>query len=640
MESFGNSFVESADLFLDELSECSSTATDRQSFYRRLIDRLQNLLNADDISVWARQRDQHYLRVIQQRIREPNASAIDLEGECIHQDVESVCTERLDDGKNSVIAIPIEVENEERKIISLTICDSLDSRLAKVYCDLCDAVGDIAVNFERRLAARNQQQRFAKLEAFVQLQKNSSESLELERVGFNLTNDCRSFLNASRVWLFSTDGRLKLVACSSVNAVNPRSRSFRNLESVVAGSIRLEEPVSHVAGEMGNSNGVQVAEYVDTESLNGVYVRLLKRPKSLTHDGVLVVEFFEPHDPMSVLNSLNNIVPCVESAVSNAVEFKKIPFRQTLQKIRWLTDKLRLQALPKTLVFLATLCGLAAAAFLVQADFEIEVIGELRPVIERNVFAPVDSTVDKVFVDYGDVVSKGQAIASLVSNDYDLKIDSLQNDLSAAQKGLEANQILHAQASNEGKDSLYLSQLTAEMEQARLEIDAISQEVAWFQEKADKLEVKAPVAGTVVSRDVKMSLLKRPVNAGNQLLTIADTGDQWRIVFEVPDREFGYLLNAKRQNDVQDWYVKYRFQSDLETTHKSIIERTDENNSFDSDGNAFVKAYVPIANKEESGNQYRVGQTVIGKVNCGRKSLFYIWTRDVRDFLNSNFFWM
>ena len=250
---------------------------------------------------------------------------------------------------------------------------------------------------------------------------------------------------------------------------------------------------------------------------------------------------------------------------------------------------------------------------------------------------PPDGIVEIVHVKYGDQVEPGHPIAELTSKEYQLKINELQNELSAASKKLDANKLLRSQAAQDGKESLYVGQLTAEIEQNQLEIESINQSIEWFLEKNNELKIKSPIAGQVVTRDTRLKLLRRPVVSGNRLVTVADTKADWHVELQVPDREFGYLLKAKLEEDVDEWEIDYRLKSDFETSFHSVISRTDENNSIDDAGNSFVRVFVDV--ERDQFRQLRVGQSVEGKIKCGRKSLFFIWTRDLRDFLRTYFFW-
>jgi hypothetical protein len=122
------------------------------------------------------------------------------------------------------------------------------------------------------------------------------------------------------------------------------------------------------------------------------------------------------------------------------------------------------------------------------------------------------------------------------------------------------------------------------------------------------------------------------------LIAVADTSANWEIEFDVPDREFGYLQEASRRGDVSDWKVAYRFECDLGNEFEAVIKRHDHHQTISADGNHLVRVFVPLE-KEAIGN-LRVGQSVVGRIHCGRRSMFFVWTRDIRDFFRANFFWM
>jgi multidrug efflux pump subunit AcrA (membrane-fusion protein) len=258
--------------------------------------------------------------------------------------------------------------------------------------------------------------------------------------------------------------------------------------------------------------------------------------------------------------------------------------------------------------------------------------------VERHLFAPADGVVEQVLVDYGDPVEADQQVVLMNSPDYELQIKTLQGELSAARKKLEANQLLRSQANREGRDAVTVGRLTAEIEQNRLEIESINQNIKLYLNLLDQLDLKSPIKGRVISRDVELSLLNRPVRRGDRLMTIADTSADWQVVFEVRDRDFGYLQDARESGTLDDLVVHYRLSSDPGRTIESVVQRIDDNNTIDADGNALVRLYVPF--DAEDAERLRVGTSVVGKIDCGRKSLFFIWTRDVRDFIRANFFWL
>ena len=239
-------------------------------------------------------------------------------------------------------------------------------------------------------------------------------------------------------------------------------------------------------------------------------------------------------------------------------------------------------------------------------------------------------------VKYGDIVKESQPVLGLRSDEYDLKIAELQNELSGIRKQLEANRLLRSQARQEKRESGYTSQLTAAIEKNNLQIANINQQLDWYLNKQQELEIQSPYHGMVITRDLRTKLLQRPVSRGSQLLTISRTDGDWQVILEIDDRDLGYLNQANEAQNIEELKIQFRLESNLENTFAGTITSTDEHNTISKD-RSFVRAFVPV-DKDALG-ELRVGQTVLGKVHCGKKSLFFIWTRDVRDFIRTNYFW-
>ena len=620
---FGDSFIESIDLYLDELSELSNNPSDSAKFYRHLTNRLREITSVDSAVLWVLAAEQHCIAVagVEGSIdSQPNRfSAADFSAT-----IKNNKTRIQSNSAGSVLSTAIGATNNNPKVLTLQVAeiqndDQVNQRTGayrSFLCDLLGAVGDIADKFEQQLVLRSQNQRLSQIESFLHLVQNANGSLDETQVGYHIVNDSRAFLQAERVWLFSCEGRIKLTACSNVDSVNQRSEQFLKIKRLAQQAI----------------NGQNLSH-------EHRFVTLLSRPGTKQPIGVLVSEFNASSDPANVVAKLNQIVPPVQAAFTNALTHSGIPFRRTLQRLGWFGNCFRLRALPRTGLAIVLLACAIAAMFLVKVDHWIDIQGQLRPLQEQNVFAPADAFVDSVLVEYGDIVSRSQPIVQLRSNEYELRLTELQNELSASRARLESNRLLRSQAGNEDQQALYIGQLTAEIEKNLLEIEQLNQKIKWFLDKQQQLCLKAPIDGQVITPELHTNLINRPVQRGNHLLAIANTNGveaEWQIVFEVEDRDFGYMRDAIESDNVEDWTVQYRLESKMDQSFEAKIASTDQNNSFRND-QAFVKSYVPI--DRSSFEELRVGQSVLGKVNCGQKSLFEIWTRDLKDFIRTRYLW-
>ena len=621
--SIETSFLEVFDHFIEELHGLAARAKDHQTYYEFLLDRIKTLTAAKSTSIWF-QADQTWhcikskgiglqsisARQIAQRLSKPTQFEVDHQG---------------------LIVGSIETPEHHRLAVVLKLSSETPDQLRRVYNDLLNAVCDISNDFHRNQSLNSQDQRFAKLESFIQLLCNSHSSLDAQAVGHHLANDSRYFLNADRVWLFrSSDAGL--LSCSGVAHVNPRSRSLIRLQKIARMAMRDQRPIVWHQDDEATTDSM--SDYGRTNSLNAFYVSPMIQSEQTV--AVIVVEMFREHDQIAMASGLNQLTNVAAPALNNAIQYSQVPFRRTLTLFNWLLRRFQLQNLFSTLLTAAVLLALVLSLFLIKIDFYIPVHGQMRPVNERNVFAPSHGVVVSMRVQYGDQVSESDVLLQMESPEYQLKLQQLQGELDVARKQLEANQVLRSRANQDSRDEFAVRQLTAEIEQNRLKVSAINERIKQFLKLVEQLKLVACIDGKIVTRDLAKTLLNRPVLAGNKLLTIAETDADWHLELDIPDREMGYL-NEYDSKHAATWELDYYLESELDQRYSATIHRIESNNTFDSDGNSVVKAYAVVDKSEFE--KLRVGQAVKGRVFCGRKSLFFVWTRDVRDFVRSNFFW-
>lgn len=674
-------FVDAVDQFLEELSQRVNRDSQqtRSQYYNWLLDRLVVIASAERANLLLLGPDQMPVVALEKKASDFLAKSVAPQVLSFDQ-FSAVCNSdnsiEIAGRSGSTLGCSIEPGSGESAVITLGYSQPLQSTQRQLFAQLLTAVCREAEDFENRQLAANQDQRQQQLELLLQLTRNSHGSLDVRQAAFHIVNDSRHFLAADRVWLFAIQPATRLLACSSTSDVHKRSLVLRKLQRIVLQSIRKNEDIVWSL-ETPDSAPTDLKlqrlfnEYLESGSIKSFQLvrlgnRARGRPnnfnsrtgaspgsgsrvhaagahaqKAVTTSGrpfaVLVVETDDEADKLSQAARLNALVPCIEPAIANSLEHSRTPFRRTLNGVRWLGDRFRLGALPSTLATLVATAALAWLIFAARFDFVIDVHGELVPAVRRHVFAPADATVAELSVEYEQQVGAGDRLARLVSEQYELELKRLQGELDAAQKQLESNRLLRGQASRDGRDEIFLGQLTAEIEQYSLQIRQLNREISTYLELTGKLDIEAPVSGQVITRDLQTSLLNRPVRAGDRILAIADTSSDWKIEFRIPDRAFGYLQQVKNSGEVDEWSVEFRLSSDIERTFQTKIDRHETNNVVDEEGATFVLATAQLDKTQVP--TPRVGQSVRGKVHCGQRSLFFIWTRDVRDFIRANFFW-
>ena len=119
-------------------------------------------------------------------------------------------------------------------------------------------------------------------------------------------------------------------------------------------------------------------------------------------------------------NLLEALLPHAAAALANSIRYEAVP-------LRFLTGgAARPGALRGSGRFSRPMIwgGLAAAVFvalwLVPYDFAVEARGTLQPVTRRDVFAPADGVVERIFIRHGDPVKAGDPLFELRSSDLDV----------------------------------------------------------------------------------------------------------------------------------------------------------------------------------------------------------------------------
>ena len=83
------------------------------------------------------------------------------------------------------------------------------------------------------------------------------------------------------------------------------------------------------------------------------------------------------------------------------------------------------------------------------------------------------------------------------------------------------------------------SQLSGQLSEAKITAAGAQQQIELIKEQLASLTVTAPQDGIVTTWEVKKNLLGRPVEIGQELVSVAATDGEWVLEVEVPDDDMG-----------------------------------------------------------------------------------------------------
>ncbi|MEM9411746.1 MAG: hypothetical protein AAGA30_11575, partial [Planctomycetota bacterium] len=246
-------FVRSVDAYLDELSELSSSANDRNVFYRHLVDRLLPITRAERVMIGLHNESTisaMYSAVSQDGL--PCDPAIELYAIEISDCIKHSRSKSYELNNEVCFIVPFNADHTSQFL--LITCSANLPELRRVFLDLAEAVAEIATKFENYLSISDSQKKFSRLESYVQFLNHAHSSLELEEVAHHIVNGSRQLLDADRVWLFDGGKRQRPICCSGVSQINQQSKSVLQLKNLVASCSKLNSEFRWYADETNTNN--------------------------------------------------------------------------------------------------------------------------------------------------------------------------------------------------------------------------------------------------------------------------------------------------------------------------------------------------------------------------------------------------
>lgn len=275
--------------------------------------------------------------------------------------------------------------------------------------------------------------------------------------------------------------------------------------------------------------------------------------------------------------------------------------RRTWQRLlHRLTDTSR----PGVKLVGATLLLLTLVLALFPTDFRVAAKAAVEGSVQRVAVAPFQGYIREAPARAGDIVKQGQVLALL--EDKDLKLERVRWE-SELEVALRKEREGMAKA-----DRVAQRMASAQASQARAQLDLVLEKLA-------RVQVTAPFDAVVVRGDLTQEL-GSPVEQGKVLFELAPL-DTWRVILKVDERDIahlrdgapGELVLTSLPGEVMPLKVK-------KITPVSIAE--EGRNYFR------VEADLP-----EGAAKLRPGMEGVGKVEAGERSLLWIWTHRLTDWL-------
>ena len=468
--------------------------------------------------------------------------------------------------------------------------------------------------------------------------------LELDRMARTLADDGRVLTGCDRLTVLVRRGRRqRVVAVSAQQDVDSRSAVVRALGDLATRAMRQKKSFTFPDPEhaVDDATTEVLERYVDEHDVKRIAVLPVKSPVEKDRQGrdvqriigTIIVEYFRGAEVTDAdQRRLETVVRCASTSIGNSVAHESL-FLHGLWKRLGRVHRLVLE--PGTrrrtaLIGLALAAAVAALVFVPIADTTY-CRGTLQPASRRNVFAPLDGTVRQMFVKHGARVTKGQPLLELRNTDLDIAAA----DIEGRRTSLAEQKIAVERALLDDRGDLppqERARLASEQSQIREQLSSLARQAELFAEKRRRLMVLSPVDGEVTTWNADHLLENRPVRQGQALLTLAAVGGEWELELAVPDDRSGRVIRAAADSAAP---LAVRFSPALDPSLVHEARVVEIQNSAEIRGAEGSTILVRAAVAPQDATQWRPGAEVAAQIQCGQRSLGYVWTRDITDFFRA-----
>jgi len=217
----------------------------------------------------------------------------------------------------------------------------------------------------------------------------------------------------------------------------------------------------------------------------------------------------------------------------------------------------------------------------------------------------------------------------------ELDLKRVHGEMETVRRQLDA--VRAAKTTREIRDAspVELYRLSASEREFAQRLANLERERELLDHERESLIVRSPIAGRVLTWDVAARLVARPVERGDVLVTVADLAADWQLELAVADDRIGHVL-AARDALQPDLPVGFRLRSD-DAPHTGRIERigmTADVNTQNADAAPTVEVVVALDKSQFTDavlRELRPGVSARAEIDCGRRSLGYVWLHDLWD---------
>ena len=479
----------------------------------------------------------------------------------------------------------------------------------------------------------------------------SHSSIDFKETAYSIANEARRLLKCDRVSVAKWNGsRCKVLAISSQDKFDNRANVVKKLGKIATASVSADAPFWILGDTEGIAPEVarKINDYLDEAHSRTLAVlplfakppetadlemksRRKKKPKKL---GALIIEYFDQDvTESSIEDDTKLIVGQSQLALENARKHGEIFMLPIWKRMGWLQKVLFQDHFAKTMTGLVALALLTLAMLFWPMDLEMKIDGVMQPTNRRTIFAQTEGIVEKVHVGNRAKVKQGDLLLELRSPELDLQIKDIEGRLITLDQQINSVKL---QLAGRFDDPAEMQEVASTLQLYQKRRTNLIDQQRLIALKKERLEIFAPIDGTVVTWDAKRRLPGLPVAANQAVLAVDDLDSDWQLELKVPQNKIGYINRAIVAAEGEPLDVSFIVETNpnlrLDATLTELASRAEASEQ----GIPEFRATARTA--PENPSELRPGAGVTARVSCGEVKLWYWCFYQVYDYARTKVF--
>lgn len=499
------------------------------------------------------------------------------------------------------IAYPVEVYGKIHGVLVLALHHCDDARLQAIKRQTLWS----AAWLENQILRNSNAEALSIVERLAALLELTAHTVKYEKftqAAMTLVNDLATRLSCDRISLGLVHGRaVRLLAVSHSSSFHKRSNLVRETEELMEEAIDQQSTIILPADQPASlaclhQNFLRRHELaalctVPLRGRTGYFGALLLERSSQAFDPAL----------LEMLKSLGSLLgPVLENQWRQEHWVRSGLLQAPRRWFHYLFG-------PDGFILKSVVAGLVLAVIifsLVETEFRVSSKTVIEGAVQRSIVAPFDGFIAGSRVRPGDLVAEGQELCVL--DDRDLLLEQQKWRMVAEQYRKKYRQAIGTHE-------------RAEAQVVAAQIRQAEAEEGLLEEKLLRSRITAPFSGVIISGDLHQKL-RSPVQTGEELFQLAPL-EMYRVILQVDEHDMAYVQTGQKGVLLLSSLPRERF-------HFSVQKITPV--SVSEEGKNYFRVEAQL---DQAPSILRPGMEGIGKIESGRRSLLWIWTRTIRDWI-------